>query len=154
MSYAHLRQIVLLDRGMACQLHQPLENIQRELLGRDPHIGQRWTPEEALSLKPLAKLLKRLHTLSLRDLAPLRRPMPYCRQKVRPPRPHSLKVEYDEMTTVRLYYARLLASASYDPEAYDFLATVLGRFHQRSLNLESHIRLPSPTGPGCQSILL
>lgn len=141
MQLPHLTQHVLLDRGMARVAARYLLAVQRELLCRDPHAGHLLSTAEALSLKPLNSLIRRLEKLSERDLGPA--PKKH--------KPRLLRVEYDEMATLRLYYGRMLASAACTPENHDQLATVLGRFHQPSLNLETHIRLPSPTGPGCQT---
>jgi len=121
---------------MAALLHSCLDAVQTELLHRNPQAGQRWTTAEALSLKPLKKLLKKVDTLVERDKKPLKPKKP-VRGRPRPPKPHRLRLDYDELTTVRFYYARLLAC---DPDN-GYLASVLGRLHQPSLSLESHIDL-------------
>jgi hypothetical protein len=119
MQLPHLTQDVLLDRGMAWPLVYYLAAEQRALLRRDPTQGQRLTTTEALSLAPLAKLLKQLERLHERD----KRPAP------KKPRPHKLKVAFPELTTIRFYYARLLASAAWHPDG-SFSST------------ESHARIP------------
>jgi hypothetical protein len=141
MKLPHLTQHVLLDRGMARVVTYYLLAVQRELLCRNPDAKQLLSTAEALSLKPLSSLIRRVEKLSERDFSPA----------PKKPKPYLLRVEYDEMATVRLYYGRMLASAACTPENHTQLATVLGRFHQPSLNLETHIRLPAPTGPGCQT---
>lgn len=152
MKLPHLSQRVNLNRGQAQPLYDALEQLQHELLHRNPAAGRRWTAAEALSLQPLGRLTKRVHLVALRDLQPLRPAPPSGRRQ--PPKPNRLRVEYDELTTVRLYYARLLASAAPYPDAHLVLTAILGQFHQPSLNLESHIRLPPPAGPGRQAWLL
>jgi hypothetical protein len=130
-------QTVRLDRGMASVVHAYLEAEQRAVLARfdQRHRGQRLSTIEALSLVPLAKLLQQLAKLITRD----QKPPP------KKPRPHQLQLAYPEMTTLRVYYARMLASAACHPESHVVLATVLGRFHQPSLSLESHIALAPVT---------
>ena len=144
MKLPHLTQLVLLDRHMPRVVHHYLGMEQRALLKRDPTQGQRLSTVDALALAPIQRLLQRLATLQLRDEWPA----------PKKPRPHRLKVDYAEMTAVRFYYARMLASAACHPDSHCLLATALGRFHQPSLNLESHVRLASPTFYGPQLELL
>jgi hypothetical protein len=143
-----LNQLVLLDRGQAWLVHMALQSVQRELLRRDPDQGQRLSTAEALSLRPLGALLKRLDQLRQRDRVPLKPATPGRKQ--RPPKPHRLRLPYDQLTTVRLFYARMLANAAASPDLHNVLATVLGRFHQPSLSLETHINLYPANGPGYQ----
>ena len=150
----HLSQQIELDRGMP--LHKALTLVSKELLYRNPQAGQRLTITETLSLRAMSKVLKRVDGLQQRDkvvvvpppAANARRP-----KKPKPPRPHRFTLKYDELAIVRFYYARLLATAADDMDRQNYLATVLGRFYQPSLNLESHIDLSAPTGPGCQTSL-
>lgn len=137
-----LTQTVLLDRGMAHLVHAYLEAEQRALLRRNV-AQRRLSTTEALSLAPLAKLLRDLDRLHQRDLVPRKAPA-RTPKKPRPAKPHKLRVAYPEMATIRLYYARLLASAGCHSANYHLLATALGRFHQPSLQLESHIDLADP----------
>jgi hypothetical protein len=138
MDFDHLVQYAELDRGMATLLHQALDAVQTELLHRNPKAGQRWTIPEGLSVKPLKTLLKKVDKLVQRDKKPLK-PRKPVRGRLRPPKPHRLRLDYDELLVVRLHYTLLLAS---DPDSY-YLASVLGRLHQPSLSLESHINLTS-----------
>jgi hypothetical protein len=131
----HLTQLVLLDRGQAGVIAYYLDAEQQGVLLLDPDAGQRMSLAESLALVPVEALLKKLDKLVTRDQAPAP-----CK-----PRPHRLKVPYAEMVAVRLYYARMLASAGAYPEHRDVLASVLGRFHAPSLALERYIALPSPT---------
>jgi len=136
MKIPHLSRRVELASGMAVLLYNALNMVYQELLYRDID-QQRWTTPEALSIKPLAKLTQRLQGLALMELQP------------RPPgtpKPHRLRVSFDEMTTIRLYYARLLATLDENPHDQLLLAGALGRFHQQSLALESHIHLMPPSG--------
>ena len=155
----HLAQRVQLHRGQAATIHPYLVRVQQSLLLRDLDRGPRLSAAQVLSLKPLAALIKRLDRLILRDQAPApsRPPSRSTRRKARKPaepKAHQLRVPYDELTTVRLYYGALLASAAHCPYRHTELATVLMQFHQPSLNLEQHIALPPPAGPGCQTMLL
>jgi len=45
------------------------------------------------------------------------------------PKPHRLCMAFDEMTTIRLYYARLLATLEEDSHNQLLLVSALGRFH-------------------------
>jgi hypothetical protein len=146
----HLTQVVLLDRGQADLVHRAVYHVCKELLHRDPAL-KRWSPIEALTLTPLNHLRTRLLTLAERDELPVHVALHTKRRggKPRPPKPNKLKVTYEEMTTVRYYYARLLATTSDEVDQL-MLAGALAKFHQPSLGLEQHIALPSPTGPGCQ----
>lgn len=130
MKLPNLTQLVLLDCGHALALAQAVHGVQDEILTRDPFQGQRMCPVEALVLKPLSRLSRRLLALYERDRGPRPRPR------------HRLRVEYDELVAVRLLYTRLLATAGEAAER-DQLAVALGRLHQPSLNLESHICLDS-----------
>jgi hypothetical protein len=58
---------------------------------------------------------------------------------------HCLRIAFDEMTTVRLYYARLLATLEDNSHGQLLLVGALGRFHQQSTSLETQIHL-MPTG--------
>ena len=127
--------LVLLDRGQAGLVAYYLDAEQLGVLFREPNQGQLMSMAESLALAPAEALLKKLDKLVARD----QKPAP------KKPRPHRLKVTYAEMVAVRLYYARMLASAGAYPEHRDVLATVLGRFHAPSLALERYIALPSPT---------
>jgi hypothetical protein len=149
MDLLHLTQHVLLERGQAAPLYGALAGVQAELLHRNPKAGQRWSTTEALSLQPLATLTKRVLGLAIRDQVPLKPAKPGRRRK--PPRPHRLRVKYDELATVRYYYARLLATVAHCSDEHPHLVAILGRFHQPSLNLESHISLVAAVGPGCQT---
>jgi hypothetical protein len=149
MNLEPLIQYAELDRNMASPLHSSLEAVQTELLHRNPQAGQRWTGTEALTVKPLKKLLKKVDKLVQRDQKPLK-PQKVVRGRRVPPKPHRLRLDYDELTVVRLYYARLLAT---DPDNY-YLVGVLGRLHQPSLNLETHIDLDPATVPTIQIIPL
>lgn len=140
MKLPHLSQLVLLDRHMAGVVHAYLQGEQRSLLRRDPAQGQRLSTIEALALAPLERLLRRLGRLQERDQLPAPRKA----------RPHKLRVDYAEMVSVRYFYPRMLASAAAQPANHLVLATALGRFHQPSLSLESHIRLARPTFIGPQ----
>lgn len=157
MELPHLTQLVLLDRGQAVYVYLALYQVREELLQRD--LDRRlWTPTEALSLAPLTALLKRLLVLTARDEKPLPARKPAKRParrpaRPRPPKPHKLKVKYDQMVVVRFYYARLLATLT-DEDQQLVLAGALARFHQPSLNIEGRIALPPATGPGCQTRLL
>ena len=144
MALDHLTQLVELDRGQAEPVHLALYLVHEGLMKRDPVAGERWTPEEALSIRPLEKLLFRLLTVARRDDKP----------PPRRARPHKVKVPFDQMTAFRCFYAPLLATAASAPEYQQQLATALARFHQPSLTLESHVLLPAPTGPGAQTALL
>lgn len=143
MELPHLTQTVLLDRHMASLVHAYLAAEQRAVLHRDPSRRQRMSSAEALSLVPMSKLLRKLAQLHQRDQLPLKPPAPKAK-KPRAPKPHKLRVSYAEMTTIRLYYARMLASAGSLPGRREYLATALGRFHKPSLQLESHIELADP----------
>jgi hypothetical protein len=127
--------LVLLDRGQAGPMAYYLDAEQLGVLLLDHDQGQRMSLAESLALAPVESLLKKLDKLAARD----QQPAP------KKPRPHKFKVTYAEMVAVRLYYARMLASAGAWPEHRDVLATVLGRFHGPSLALEHYIELPSPT---------
>jgi hypothetical protein len=134
MKLPHLSRRVEIASGMAVLLYNALNTVYQELLYRDID-QQRWTTPEALSLKPLAKLTQRLQGLALMELQP------------RPPgtpKPHRLRIAFDEMTTIRLYYARLLATLEENSHEQLLLAGVLGRFHQQSTSLESQIHLMPP----------
>lgn len=50
------------------------------------------------------------------------------------------------MTTIRLYYARLLATLEENADDQLLLAGALGRFHQQSTLLENQIHLMPPSG--------
>jgi hypothetical protein len=136
MKLPHLSRRVEIASGMAVLLYNALNTVYQELLYRDIN-QQRWTTPEALSLKPLAKLTQRLQGLALMELQP------------RPPgtpKPHRLRIAFDEMTTIRLYYARLLATLEENSHEQLLLAGVLDRFHQQSTSLESQIHLMPPGG--------
>lgn len=150
MKLPHLTQVVELDRGMAHLVRAALHAVLYELLTRDPQLGCRLGTTEALSLTPLEALRRRVDALARRDEQPLKPPAKGRRRN--PPKPHRLRVPYDQLTTLRFYYARLLHTAS--PETLAYLASALGRFHQPSLTLERHIQLTPPTGPGCQTTYL
>lgn len=135
MRLPHLSRRIELDNGMAVLLYNALNTVYQELLYRDID-QQRWTTPEALSLKPLAKLTQRLQGLALMDLQP---------RSLGKHKPHRIRIAFDEMTTVRLYYARLLATMEENSHDQLLLAGALGRFHQQSTSLESQIHL-MPTG--------
>jgi hypothetical protein len=136
MKLPHLSRRVELDSGMAVLLYNALNTVYQELLYRDID-QQRWTTPEALSLKPLAKLTQRLQGLALTELQP-RLPGKH--------KPHRLRIAFDEMTTIRLYYARLLATLEDNSHDQLLLAGALGRFHQQSTSLESQIHLMPTSG--------
>jgi hypothetical protein len=146
MNLPHLTQTVLLDRGFAVLLDNALFELQDELTHQDVDV-QLLTLAEALSLKPLTRLRKRLAPLVLKERnppAPPAQSQRRCRPK--PPRPHRLRVEYDELAVIRLHYARLLTTTTGKNYPY-LLATALACFHQPSLTLESRIRLLNPEDP-------
>ena len=155
MKLPHLTLPVLLDRGFALLLYDALGQLEAEL-HRDLK-ARRLSAMGALTLKPLTQLLKRLPALVVKDDTPPK-PRPLFlggrkRKPPKPPKPHKLRVEYDEMAVVRLYYARLLATHR-SPTHYYLLATALACFHKPSLTLESHIKLPTQPEPGCQASFL
>ncbi|RZK19556.1 MAG: hypothetical protein EOO56_13960 [Hymenobacter sp.] len=61
-------------------------------------------------------------------------------------KPHRLRIAFDEMTTIRLYYARLLATLEDNSHDQLLLVDALGRFHQQSTALESQIHLMPTSG--------
>ena len=130
-----LTKDVLLDRHQAAHVAYYLGAEQAAVVYLNPDEKQRMSALETLSLAPLKKLLQKLDRLAWLD----ERPAP------KKARPHKLKVKAAEMVVVRLYYARMLASAAADPDTALILAEALGRFHQPSLSLERHIDLPDPT---------
>jgi hypothetical protein len=134
MKLPHLSRRVELDSGMAVLLYAALNTVYQELLYRDID-QQRWTTPEALSLKPLAKLTQRLQALALMDLQP-------CSGKHKP---HLLRIAF-EMTTIRLYYARLLVTLEDNSHDQLLLVGALGRFHQQSTSLETQIHLMPTSG--------
>jgi hypothetical protein len=136
MKLPHLNRRVELDTGMAVLLYTVLNTVYQELLYRDID-QQRWTTPEALSLKPLAKLTQRLQALALMDLQP---------RSLGKQKPHRLRIAFDEMTTIRLYYARLLATREHNSHDQLLLAGALGRFHQQSTSLENQIHLMPTSG--------
>lgn len=136
MNLPHLSRRVELASGMAVLLYNALNTVYQELLYRDID-QQRWTTPEALSIRPLAKLTKRLQNLALIELQP---------RSPGIPKPHRLRVAFDEMTTIRLYYARLLATLEEDSHNQLLLVGALGRFHQQSTSLESQIHLMPTSG--------
>ena len=58
----------------------------------------------------------------------------------------SVHIAFDEMTIIRLYYARLLATRKYNSQNQLLLASALGLFHQQSTSLESQIQLMPTSG--------
>jgi hypothetical protein len=136
MKLPHLSRRVELDSGMAVLLYTALNTVYQELLYRDID-QQRWTTPEALSLKPLARLTQRLQGLALMELQP-RLPGKH--------KPHRLRIAFDEMTTIRLYYARLLVTLEDNFHDQLLLVGALGRFHQQSTSLESQIHLMPTSG--------
>ena len=136
MKLPHLSRRVELDNGMAVLLYTALNTVYQELLYRDID-QQRWTTPEALSLKPLAKLTQRMQALALMDLQP---------RSLGKYRPHRLRIAFDEMTTVRLYYARLLVTLEDSSHDQLLLVGALGRFHQQSTSLENQIHLMPTSG--------
>jgi hypothetical protein len=136
MKLPHLSRRVELDTGMAVLLYTALNTVYQELLYRDID-QQRWTTPEALSLKPLAKLAQRLQALALVDLQP---------RSLGKHKPHRLRIAFDEMTTIRFYYARLLATLEDNSHDQLLLVGALGRFHQQSTSLESQIHLMPTSG--------
>jgi hypothetical protein len=145
MKLPRLTQLVLLDRSMAGTVFTYLRAEQVAVLRRNLDEGKRMSTTEVLSLAPLERLLKRLAKLAARDQLPLRAPKPTKKpRKPKPPKPHQLKVDYAEMAVIRFYYGRMLASAGVLPGHQELLATALGRFHQPSVTLESHIQLAPP----------
>ena len=136
MKLPHLSRRIELDDGMAMLLYNALNAVYQELLYRDID-QQRWTTPEALSLKPLAKLTQRLQALALMDLQP---------RSLGKHKPHRLRIAFDEMTTIRLYYARLLATLEDSSHDQILLVGALGRFHQQSAFLESQIHLMPTSG--------
>jgi hypothetical protein len=121
---------------MAVLLYNALNIVYQKLLYRDID-QQRWTTPEALSLKPLAKLTQRLQSLALMELQPR---LPGIS------RPHRLRIAFNEMKTICLYYARLLATLEENSHDQLLLAGTLSRFHQQSTSLENQIHLVPTSG--------
>lgn len=142
MNITDISQLVLLDKYQPGQVLLAIVAVQDEILSRDPQAGQRITAEEALSLKPFSRLLKRLDKMRVLDT-----------QEGPRRKPHRLRVEYDEMTALRLFYGRLLETTNQDEDEVN-LRTTLGRFHQPSLNIERRIKLPAVKTAGKQTTLL
>jgi hypothetical protein len=129
MKLPHLDQLVLLERGEAGLLARPLA-----VLVRDATQGRRpITAMQALTLTPLATLARRL--LRVHQQEQLRPPKPGRR-----PAPRQVRVSYDQLVALlqdraSLYYCGLSALENQQ------MQVVVGKFHQKSLNLTRWIAI-------------
>jgi len=121
-----LDQTVELERGEALLLAHAVERFLASVAISPPLHWQ-----TAFVLKPFARLLTRLRRRYQVELYQTPRPG-------KRPRLNRVRLEYDELVAVRLYYLHLLEQLPQAPQ----LPVVLGRFHQKSCNLEPHIWLP------------
>ncbi|OUJ68608.1 hypothetical protein [Hymenobacter crusticola] len=133
MKLPHLDQFVELQRGEAATLAGSIADALNEALctplgvddfpGDVPAVPVR--PLMALAITPLKRLFDRLERRQLQELTkPLKR-------GARPPKPWRLRLSYDELVAIRTCVT---------PDC--LLATVvLGKVHQKSLNLEPYILL-------------
>ena len=130
MKLPHLDQLVPLERGEAGLLARSLAVLMSDATLRPPM--SRW---EALQLTPLASLGRRLLG---RHEQEQRRPLRPSAGR-RPPAPRPFRVRYDELVVVHENRTALLYTNLSESEQLQ-LQVLLGKFHQKSLNLDHCIK--------------
>ncbi|WP_375418148.1 hypothetical protein [uncultured Hymenobacter sp.] len=122
-----LDQLVPLHRGEAFVVAHAIGRYLAEAISR-PDYAQKLYWQEALALTPLELLRRRL----------LRRHESESWQALRPgraARPRLLRVPYAELVALREFQTSLQSIVGGEQ-----LPAVLGKFHQKSLNLERFIK--------------
>lgn len=123
-----LDQFVPLERGEAFVVGHAIGRYLVEAISR-PDYDQKLYWQEALALAPLEQLRRRL--LRRHESEHWQAPRPGRR-----PKPRRLRVPYAELVALREFQTSLQRIAPGGEE----LPAVLGKFHQKSLNLERYIK--------------
>lgn len=126
MRLPHLDQLVPLERGEAGLLARALAVLVADA------TQQPMSVIDALQLTPLARLGQRL--VKRHEQEQHRPPT-----RGRPARAWLLRVRYDELAAVHINRGALLYTDLAQQEALQ-LQVVLGKFHQKSLNLDRYIK--------------
>lgn len=134
MRLPYLDQLVSLERGEAALLARALAVLVAVLV--EDATRQPMPVIDALQLTPLASLGRRL--VQRHKLEQHRPPG----ARGRPARAWLLRVRYDELAAVHLNRGALLYTGLQQAEQLQ-LQVVLGRFHQKSLNLDRYIKFSS-----------
>lgn len=128
MKLPQLDQLVLLERGEAGLLARALAVLVQDLTQQPP-----MSYLESLMLTPLASLGKRLR--GRHEQEQRRGPCPGRR----PPAPRPFRVRYDELAV--LHFNRgALSHTNLSADEQQQLQVLLGKFHQKSLNLDRYIK--------------
>jgi hypothetical protein len=128
MKLPHLDQLVPLDRGDAGVLAKALAVLVRDVT----HATKPVSYMQAITLPALAALTKKLATVHHREQE---RPVVPNKR----PKPRNFRVSYDQMAVLMHSRAPLHYCGLDDIEQLQ-LQVVLGKFHQKSLNLSTWIK--------------